>query len=469
MSDIFISYASEDRQRVAPLAMALSEQGWSVWWDRAINAGRSFDEVIEAELTAARIVLVAWSHDSVQSRWVRAEAQEGLDHNKLIPIFLDAVTPPLIFRSIQTVSLLDWDGQDTDQAFTRLVADIGRLLEHPADPETMQLRDSIARPHQTEHIPSPQHRGDSLARTRSGSMKWAGAAIGALLAIGIAGYLYLQPGQNILPDVTPPPAADAPLARPALSIFRDTLQDGFKGPEMVVIPAGEFRMGDLQGNGRSNERPAHRVHIARGFAIGKYELGYEEYLQFATSTGRPPPYDEGWGRGRRPVIDVSWEDAQAYTRWLSDQTGEPYRLPTESEWEYASRAGMDMSYWWGNDVQQDDQVQANCDGCGSQWDGSQTAPAGSFTPNPNGLYDTTGNVAEWVEDCYLDNYRGAFEDGSPQVQEDCEQRVIRNGGWNSTPEKIRSPARAWDKPLNRSSGTGFRIARDLDTPTSTDK
>ena len=184
MSDIFISYASEDRARVAPLAAALSGQGWSVWWDRSISAGRNFDEVIETELGAARVVIVAWSRESVQSRWVRAEAQEGLDHNKLIPVFLDEVSPPLIFRFIQAVSLVAWDGKETAQDFKKLVADIGNILG-PAIP------DSDFGNHAEPVTPAQPPKTH-----RAGPLKWIGAIAGLLLAVVIAGYLYLQLGES---------------------------------------------------------------------------------------------------------------------------------------------------------------------------------------------------------------------------------------------------------------------------------
>ena len=454
MSDIFISYASEDRARVAPLAAALSRQGWSVWWDRSISAGRNFDEVIETELGAAKVVIVGWSRESVQSRWVRAEAQEGLDNNKLIPVFLDEVSPPLIFRSIQAINLVAWDGKETAQDFRKLVTDIGSILGPTipgSDFGNHAKTVTTAQPRETR---------------RARPLKWLSAIAGLLLAAGIAGYLYLQQGEDTIVNVSSSPDAKTSVARPALSVFRDTLADGFTGPEMVMIPVGEFRMGDLQENGNSHERPVHRVRIAEPFAIGKYEITYEEYLYFATATGRPSPYDEGWGRGRRPVIDVSWEDAHAYARWLAAKTGASYRLPSEAEWEYVARAGSESAYWWGDEVGNN---HANCTDCGSRWDNQQTAPVGSFAPNHFGLHDTAGNVAEWIQDCFLDTYHRAFEDGSAQTVEDCQRRVVRNGGWDSKPEKIRSATRAWDKPLNRSNRTGFRLARDLDFPVSYSK
>ncbi len=128
-------------------------------------------------------------------------------------------------------------------------------------------------------------------------------------------------------------------------VFRDRLKDGTQGPEMVWIPAGSFRMGDLQAGGDSDEKPVHRVSITQRFAMGRYEVTFAEYDKFAQATGRKKPDDGGWGRGNRPVINVSWHDATAYAEWLSEQTGQTYRLPTEAEWEYAARGGTDTKYW----------------------------------------------------------------------------------------------------------------------------
>ncbi len=135
-------------------------------------------------------------------------------------------------------------------------------------------------------------------------------------------------------------------------VFRDTLPDGSPGPEMVSIPRGEFRMGDIQGSGDADERPVHSVRIPRPFAMGRCEVTFDKYNVFARATGREQPADEGWGRGRRPVINVSWEDARAYAQWLSERTGKRYRLPTEAEWEYAARAGTSYLRFWGDDPSQ---------------------------------------------------------------------------------------------------------------------
>ena len=155
-------------------------------------------------------------------------------------------------------------------------------------------------------------------------------------------------------------------------------------PEMVVVPAGRFRMGCVSGaTCFDDELPVREVRL-RSFALSKHEVVFAEYDRFAEARSRDRPNDEGWGRGDRPAINVSWEDATAYADWLSAQTGEGYRLPSEAEWEYAARAGTTMRYAWGPFIGRN---QANCEGCGSRWDGVRTAPAGSFAANAWGLHD----------------------------------------------------------------------------------
>lgn len=243
-----------------------------------------------------------------------------------------------------------------------------------------------------------------------------------------------------------------------LTLFQDELREGGRGPQMAVIPAGRFRMGDLHGNGDDNERPVHEVIISNSFALARHEVTFEEYDRFANATSRPLPDDEGWGRGSRPVINVSWNDANAYTRWLAEQTGQPYRLPTEAEWEYSARAGTESIYWWGNQPGQDYAV---CDGCDSRWGGQQTAPVGSMKPNPWGLHDMSGNVDEWVLDCYQPDYSNAPDDGSAVRTSDCTHRVMRGGSWFDIPRVVR-PASRYRHPANSSRNSwGFRVALDL--------
>ncbi len=230
-------------------------------------------------------------------------------------------------------------------------------------------------------------------------------------------------------------------------------------PEMVVIPTGRFQMGDLSGRGTSYERPVHEVTIDYPFAVGQYEVTFAEWDACVTAGGcsHRPDY-EGWGRGTRPVIKVSWEDAQEYVKWLSRETGKPYRLLSEAEWEYVARAGTTTQYWWGDALGTN---KANCDGCGSQWDDTSTAPVGSFAANAFGVFDTAGNVWEWVEDCWNGGYEGAPTDGRTWTSGDCSRRVMRGGSWVSGPENVRPAYRDRNSPGIRDSEYGFRLARTL--------
>lgn len=247
---------------------------------------------------------------------------------------------------------------------------------------------------------------------------------------------------------------------------RDRLQQsvkdtGIRVPEMVRIEAGDFWMGSdpkLDPDASKDEMPRRLVRITRPFAISKYEVTFDEYDVFALATGRRLPDDVGWGRGRRPVINVSWEDARGYAKWLSERGLGHYRLPTEAEWEYVARAGTETRYWWGNDLSSN---RANCNGCGSQWVGRKTASIGSFAANPFGLQDTAGNVWEWVQDCWHDNYQGAPKDSSVWGENTCDLRVVRGGSWNGGPVGVRSAARGWTPPGDRGVNIGFRLAQDI--------
>ena len=215
----------------------------------------------------------------------------------------------------------------------------------------------------------------------------------------------------------------------------------------------------------SDEWPVHEVEVG-SFALGRYEVTFEEYDRFVEATGRDQPDDEGWGRGRRPVIDVSWDDSAKYTEWLSAETGEPYRLPTESEWEYAARAGTSTAYSWGNEVGND---RANCYGCGSRWDDVRTAPVRSFGASAWGLHDVHGNVWEWVENCVYNydgsrQYRLLWTPDTSSFSTGCDGVVVRGGSWNNRERDLRSANRSVRSSRLRYHNVGFRVARSLRTP-----
>ncbi|HUZ71958.1 MAG TPA: formylglycine-generating enzyme family protein [Stellaceae bacterium] len=265
-----------------------------------------------------------------------------------------------------------------------------------------------------------------------------------------------------------------------------------KCPEMVAIPAGKFVMGSpATERGRfDDEGPQHTVSV-RAFALGKYDVTNAEFLTFLRDTAyQPKPCDRilvlSWkspGHGLayppgltdpplEPAACLNWNDAQAYIAWLNGKARSrdpsrryrdgPYRLPSEAEWEYAARAGTTAARWWGHAIGRGN---ANCDGCGSQWDDKLIAPVGSFAPNPFGLYDMLGNVWQWVEDCWNDSYVGAPTDGSAWTTGDCSKRVLRGGSWSNLPVFIRAATRsradAAGGDFDYSSYAGFRVARTL--------
>lgn len=251
--------------------------------------------------------------------------------------------------------------------------------------------------------------------------------------------------------------------------FNDTLQDGSAGPTMVVIPAGRFLMGSPEDvpEGLSDEGPQRQVTIT-SFAMGKYEVTFDEYDAFARATGRELPGDRDWGRGQRPAIYVSWHDAQAYVSWLSAQTGQRYRLPYESEWEYAARAGTTTPFSTGECISGE---QANFASTYAYQDcpvtedyADQTVNVGSYAGNAFGLHDMHGNVYEWVEDCWHRSYDNAPVDSAPWLEEDggdCDYRVLRGGSWLHFPRFLRSAYRNRFNPVETFNIVGFRIARDI--------
>ena len=271
-----------------------------------------------------------------------------------------------------------------------------------------------------------------------------------------------------------------------------TFRDCDKCPDLVVVTAGRFQMGDLSGH--DDERPVHEVTISRPFAVGKYEVTKGEFAHFVEATGygtgntcwvwnkEEKKAEERAGIGwrnpgfsqtdRHPVTCVNWHDAQAYMEWLSRKTGNFYRLLSEAEWEYVTRAGTTTRWYWGEsesgqchyangaDLQakkhNSNWVVAECD------DGYyQTSPVGNFKANAFGVFDTAGNVWEWVEDCWNDNYQGAPADGRAWTSGDCGQRVLRGGSWSSNPGSVRPALRDWNDPGSRLNNYGFRIARTL--------
>lgn len=284
-----------------------------------------------------------------------------------------------------------------------------------------------------------------------------------------------------------------------------TFRDCSNCPEMVVIPAGEFLMGSSAedterasaaipglitrlGTRRyvTDEQPRHLVRIRQKFGLGKYPVTHEEFDTFLNGTGYTmasgcvffdnhqyrPHSDGGWRdpgfsqTNRDPVVCVSWDDANAYVKWLNTKTrgpaatnrDGPYRLPSEAEWEYAARGGQITARWWGDDVGWNN---ANCDGCGSRWDGKGTAPVGSFRANQLGIGDVLGGVSQWTADCWTANYDNAPPDGAARRTADCESQATRGGDWSSSPWNVSSASRTRAPASKRMNLIGFRVARSI--------
>jgi len=223
-------------------------------------------------------------------------------------------------------------------------------------------------------------------------------------------------------------------------------------PAVIHIKAGSFIMGS--NNGDADEKPVHRVYI-QSFYIGKYEVTFDEYDKFCEDTRQRKPNDNGWGRGNHPAINVSWDNAKAYTLWLSKKTGRTYRLPTEAEWEYVARAGTTTDYFFGNNSNNLNLYAWN------DRKSRKTHIVGEKKPNPWGLYDIYGNVVEWCEDWYAEDYINTPRDGTSNNDGSQKYKVIRGGSWFSNDDFCRSARRNYNFAYNKNSDTGFRLLEEI--------
>jgi formylglycine-generating enzyme required for sulfatase activity len=374
---LFYSYShqDEDLQRKLEIQMAVLRRAGTIaeWHDRKLEPGDDWKGQIDRHLTSADIVLLLVSPDFIASDYCWGEEMtKALERHcrgeaRVIPVILRHChwqrTP---LGSLQAVPkegkpITSWP--DPDEALVDVVAAIARSVQ-AARRETSD--------------------GQSLASTHIGARSER------------------NPG----------------------TVFRDIETPWC--PELVMIPAGSFVMGSPEKESRRSpdEGPQRKVRFAQPFALGKYPVTFEEYDHFCAENGRTKPPDQGWGRSRRPAINVSWEDAQAYCQWLGWQAGQPYRLPSEAEWEYACRAGTPTPYWTGETIST---KQANYNGAGHEGEyRGQTTPVDTFQANPWGLHDMHGNVWEWCKDGWNDTYGGAPSDGSAWVPKDnCHWLVVR--------------------------------------------
>ena len=526
MADIFISYMSERRAAAEHFAEVLKRHGYTVWFDYELVKGEDFAAQIERHIRDARALVALWCSFSIFSRRVREEVRLARHLGILVPVKLEPCEIPFGFRLAGTINLSAWDGDPRgtalDPLFAALQKRIGRdtvpdrkaLIEYEATwrrlgghaPKDFALKKALE-PAEGERFglnpppPVPPARAPIHPETpagrdwerfrigetwdangieayikqyRAGEPRWAGRAKRRLAFVKAAlrekaAAEYARGARHRAEGRV---RVAAPIARPGrLKWFlpgagrTEIFKDAEIAPEMVIVPAGEFWMGSKDGEGKEDERPRHKVAIAKPFAVGRYAVTFDEWDAARAAGGvSHNPSGQVRGRGRRPVINVNWDDAQAYIEWLSSRTGQPYRLLSEAEWEYCCRAGTETQFWWGDEISTE---QANYDGNytfgkGAKGGYSQkTLPVHSFRPNPWGLYQVHGNVWEWCQDCWNGNYHNAPTDGSAWTAGEGKYRVLRGGSWGGGSETLRPARRIVNSRDDRNYDVGLRVARTL--------
>ena len=559
MANVFLSYSRADRQKAQQVAAALEEDGLTVWWDKVLKAGQTYDEVTEGMLRNADVVVVLWSTVSVKSKWVRAEATLGERYSAVIPAMIETADRPILFELTQTADLIGWDGDRSEQRWADFVTDLRHAINRKAaqKSETVAAPKPEVAPAATVPIPaSPAARSPAddgtientfwtsiqtstdaadftaylkryptghyadLARNRIAALGTKARAPeparipaqaakpkpslvpmiagGVVLLFGAGwGVSKLMPSRGdaaaseseaqadkspadqsgpieVVDEGTAFPVDTADAAgltesEPGILAVEPEPEVAVPEPEpepagpqrdcdtcpvVAAIPGGTFMMGspDSESGRVGNEGPLHSVTLAP-FVMSRSEITYENWDACLADggCGGYRPGDTGT-RGDMPVMSVSWKDAQAYANWLSGKAGRRYRLPTEAEWEYAARAGTQTAYWWGDGF---DRSKVSTGG---------PQASGSLPENGFGLVGTLGNVREWVEDCYVNNFSAAPADGRAVLTGSCDLRVIRGGAWSDNAATHRAANRARVSRGTRDRKIGFRVVSSETAP-----
>ena len=502
---VFISYSRKDLTFADRLEAALKTRGFEPLMDRTdILAFEEWWKRIEALIGRADTIVFVLSPDAVRPGTVALKevAFAASLNKRFAPIVFRPVEDKSVPQELAKLNFIFFDDPvrfeaSADQLADALKTDIGWIRQHTEYGEaerrwlaagrptglllhspTLEVTEYwiASRPHgapeptkEIQQFVAASRQGARSAHRRRRLVQVAMYSLLVTIIFGLVGWInqvYVKEQWNWFTIMRPymheqvRPYVLAAKAEQTLKVgdsFKECAKDC---PEIIVIPAGQFTMGSLsteQGH-NDDEAPQHGVTIAKPFGVSKFVVTFTDWDACVSVGGCPEVSDSGMGRGNKPVINTSWEEAQAYTAWLSRMAGQPYRLLTEAEWEYAARAGTTSTYYWGDAIGKGN---ANCDGCGGKWDNQQTSPVGSFKPNAFGLYDMAGNVWQWVQDCYHADYNGAPTDGSAWIKGDCSRRVNRGGSWYSYSRPLRSAARVRGFPGNRDYGLGFRIGRDL--------
>ena len=524
MSDIFISYASEDRTRAKVLAGALADQSWSVWWDREILPGETFWQVIKEAIDQAKCIIVLWSQESVKSEWVQNEASEGNRRKILVPALIDDVEMPFQFKHIQAARLVDWKGDPSHLEFDRLLKAVSAIVGQPSSPkqpepipDRQQPDSQVPPPDAPDHL-KPTGLETQKAASKSKIAKMLAAicivTLIAIISIGIFlksrlpktysltvaavdGSVTKSPDQatyNHGDTVTLQAVGDSGSTftgwsgdLTASSNIATLVMDSGKsvtasfalkagnvvtnsiGMKLVHIPAGSFMMGSSgsaaelakeYGTKEEDFRdglPQHQVRISEGFWMGQTEITQGQYKSVMDAqpwSGQEYVQEDP----NNPAVYVSWDNAVEFCRKLSQKEGKTYRLPTETEWEYACRAGTTTRFSFGDS----DSSLGDYAWFGGNTLGQQYAhPAGQKKPNPWYLYDMHGNVFEWCQDWYADDYYSESPESNPQGPDPGSYRVIRGGSWFNSAEYCRSAFRFGFTPSYRYFILGFRVARSF--------
>ena len=517
--DVFVSYKRERRSVAEHLASVIRAYGYSVWYDYDLIPGHDFPSQIERRLQAAKIVLVLWCTKSVTSEWVLKEATLGRDRGLLAPIMIEPCNLPEGFDLHHIVILSEWDGSPRshllDPLWDLIEARTGRDLASTKQVRAyertwrslnaLSLRSLIgsigdggsSTTTAVQHNPSEFSEAERITLIAASKMwlevrdtgdptrlrafehdfattHFAEQARTLRLAIEQAYVVESQKsasdaeigvfrGEGRIP-------LEVPLSEgaPGSGLRRwfsprgganEWFRDHASGPEMVVVPAGEFVMGSRD---HTREGPVRSVVVARPFAVSRCTITFDDW-EAAYKLGGVPHVPEcmGWGRGLRPAINISWREAVGYCEWLSRITGLIYRLLSEAEWEYIARASSKTSYWQGAQISESDANFDHGDTSHAQRAHRRTCTVFEYTPNPWGFYQTQGNVWEWVADAWHHDHLGASSGPEERHGGDTTCRVVRGGSWSSSREALRSSHRERFPVDHRDYNVGFRVMRAI--------
>ncbi|MFM9939437.1 MAG: SUMF1/EgtB/PvdO family nonheme iron enzyme [Hyphomicrobiaceae bacterium] len=505
MADVFISYKRERRPAARHLEQILVRYGYTVWFDLALVRGQDYEAQIERELSAAKAVIVLWCGQSVQSPGVRSEASRAKSQGKLIPLVIEPCDLPLFSTLEQNIDLTTAAGSPRDHALDPVLDDLERLVGRAPQPDYKALRDyeatwramgalPLARflPEQVL-VPEVVVGGSSAFTSSTGTVpghdyafwerQWekqgnadnlvvlrviaedapryfADQARARIAEIEMEARRQAERERQIREAEAKQQSEQQHQERERVAAEQRHKAEGrikIAAKQVHGAPEGWFKPGsgkvewfkDLDAGPEMVVVPAKQP-----FAIGRFALTFAEWdaaqahpdWKKQSGIAARKANDFGWGRNKQPAIDVSWEDAKAYCKWLSAETSKAYRLPSEAEWEYCCRAGTTTEFWWGNEIST---AQANYNGNHVFGNGAKgeyrqrTVPVDSFEASPWGLYQVHGNVWEWCEDG------------------DASSRVLRGGSWSSNPQGLRSAGRNNYLPGGRGNVFGFRLARTL--------